>query len=463
MTERVSDEYQLPSDNPVAVAASATSTAAAESVASCVPSVSPSLPMLRVGTASVHVRPMRKFDGARLDIDLSLTSSTERQDGTKVSNSLHPSLTSPATLLTSSISALAAALKEDGYVYIENAIPRRSVLKARQTIVEHLRKRGLVKPRPEPHRNMDANHSPTHQDERKQLSADTNDDDADGYNTDDPLLDSTALDPDVSPNLLNHPELAYEEPVRSVLEHPRLVKIIGAILSEVHPEVASSHCPDTDTDTDSREGEHDTHSQQSEQKEESSSSPSPNHIAQPCVWTSVYKWMRGVGRGQCTSFHLDSVYMRSTHSSKQDAGTDPEVPAAAAAAMAAPLYSLWLPFGDLSSDEGNLVVAVASHRSQQFHRLRSVYGCSDVGSRKHGDGTTDGWIRPKEWTDKEIEWVSSPIRAGSVILLSLHVLHASSMNLRDKYRLSCDTRWTITPRPDMPPQATIRFKSLMDT
>jgi ectoine hydroxylase-related dioxygenase (phytanoyl-CoA dioxygenase family) len=169
------------------------------------------------------------------------------------------------------------------------------------------------------------------------------------------------------------------------------------------------------------------------------------------VWTSQFKWLRGVPRGQCTGFHLDRVYMRAS----------------------SPLYSVWMPLGDLQLEHGNLIVAPESHRSDQFARLRSEYGRSDVGAR--GDGARSGWIRVEEYTKQPVRWVSSPMKAGSVVLLDLSVLHCTSINQSDEYRLSCDTRWTITEGSAVdaaaaessssvsnshphPPQATIKFK-----
>ena len=61
--------------------------------------------------------------------------------------------------------------------------------------------------------------------------------------------------------------------------------------------------------------------------------------------------------------------------------------------------------------------------------------------------------------------------AGDVIVLDLSVVHCTSQNLSDEYRLSADTRWTVTQRARSsaeegsdeatadppPPEASIRF------
>jgi ectoine hydroxylase-related dioxygenase (phytanoyl-CoA dioxygenase family) len=97
------------------------------------------------------------------------------------------------------------------------------------------------------------------------------------------------------------------------------------------------------------------------------------------VWTSCFKWLRGVPQDQNTGFHLDRVYMKAD----------------------TPLLSLWLPLGDLSTAQGNLVVAPGSHRTPQFRRLRDEYGRTDVGAA--GNGTTSGWIDVAQYTDQSVE------------------------------------------------------------
>jgi hypothetical protein len=112
----------------------------------------------------------------------------------------------------------------------------------------------------------------------------------------------------------------------------------------------------------------------------SPAAPSTTGIASPLhVWTSCFKWLRGVPQGQNTGFHLDRVYMKAD----------------------TPLLSLWLPLGDLSAVQGNLVVAPGSHRTPQFRRLRDEYGRTDVGAA--GNGTTSGWIDVAHYTDEPVE------------------------------------------------------------
>ena len=52
------------------------------------------------------------------------------------------------------------------------------------------------------------------------------------------------------------------------------------------------------------------------------------------------------------------------------------------------LVTAWLPFGEVRVDDGALMVARCSHRSETFAHLRATYGTSTVG----GDGTRSGWV-----------------------------------------------------------------------
>lgn len=221
-------------------------------------------------------------------------------------------------------------------------------------------------------------------------------------------LPALAVDPDASPQLLRCTELQRDKTVVAALEHSRLVGLIGKLLDPA-PENANA--------TDSTER---------------------------CVWTSEYKWIRAVPRAQCTGLHLDRVYMRSQDDS--------------------PLISMWMPLGDVTADHGAMVVARGSHRSAQFAKLRAEYGESMAGA--NGNGTSSGWIDVKHWTDAphRIDWVySGSLRAGSIILLDLKVLHGTSRNIARnsdelyEYRLSCDTRWSVTSAAQPGPAATIAF------
>jgi len=105
------------------------------------------------------------------------------------------------------------------------------------------------------------------------------------------------------------------------------------------------------------------------------------------------------------------------------------------------LHSMWIPIGDIPIELGTLLVCPGSHVSKQFEKLRKEYGQTEVGK----DGVQSGWYSndpqsmEKEFGD--INWVTTSFRAGDVCVLNLDLLHMSTTNTTNKYRLSCDTRW----------------------
>ncbi|MCY4539685.1 MAG: phytanoyl-CoA dioxygenase family protein [Chloroflexi bacterium] len=134
--------------------------------------------------------------------------------------------------------------------------------------------------------------------------------------------------------------------------------------------------------------------------------------------TFTYKWMRAVGNDQYTGAHYDFVYMgRGSRN----------------------LYTVWIPFGDIPIEQGTLAVCRGSHNLDSFARIRETYGNSDVDR----DGI-EGWFErdPMQIVDKfGGQWLGSDYRAGDVIIFGMHTMHASTTNLSNKYRLSCDVRY----------------------
>lgn len=341
------------------------------------------------------------------------------------------SASSPFT--AADIATWRAALSADGYLHLRDLLPRATVIAARHRVTDELERRGLIHPQPRP-------------------LADGMPSGSEAYHS------ALAVDPSASPNLLSDVSLHRDPVIVSVLEHARLVDLFELLLVS---------CSPTDAPT------------------------SPSSAQSIQVWTSEFKWLRAVPRGQCTGFHLDKVYMKGMRktariaprtndrdhcpSESLDAPLDAPLschslhPSPPPSSGSTPLYSLWLPLGDVTSSDGTLVVSPGSHRNDQFASLRAEYGESSVGAA--GNGTTSGWIDVAAHTTTSVEWHSSPCYAGSVVILDLSVLHGTTINRSDSYRLSCDTRWTCTthtrsdealsPLASTPtPRASIRFKPL---
>ncbi len=134
--------------------------------------------------------------------------------------------------------------------------------------------------------------------------------------------------------------------------------------------------------------------------------------------TFDFKWLRLVGKGQATGAHIDVVYMGRGTSN---------------------LYTCWTPLGDIPLEMGPLAVCVGSHREPGFARMRETYGKMDV-DRDH----VQGWFSedPKEIVDHfGGRWATTSFQAGDLLIFGMFTMHASLVNISDRYRLSCDTRY----------------------
>ena len=140
--------------------------------------------------------------------------------------------------------------------------------------------------------------------------------------------------------------------------------------------------------------------------------------------TFKYKWLRAVGNEQYTGAHYDFVYMG------RGSGQ---------------LHTVWIPYGDTTVDHGTLAVCRGSHNLPSFARIRDTYGRMDVDR----DGI-DGWFTkdPMEIVENfGGEWQTSEFFMGDVILFGMHTMHASTTNLTNRFRLSCDVRFQPASEP----------------
>ena len=140
--------------------------------------------------------------------------------------------------------------------------------------------------------------------------------------------------------------------------------------------------------------------------------------------TYHYKWLRGVGNEEYTGAHFDYVYM--------GRGSDN-------------LHTTWIPFGDIPVHQGTLAMCVGSHRMDSFARIRETYGRMDVDR-----DLIEGWFTkdPMEIVEKfGGQWLTSEFYAGDVILFGMHTMHASTTNLTNRFRLSCDIRFQPVSEP----------------
>jgi len=143
------------------------------------------------------------------------------------------------------------------------------------------------------------------------------------------------------------------------------------------------------------------------------------------VRTFDYKWLRAVGTEEYTGCHVDSVYMgRGTKN----------------------LVTCWIPFMDIPVEKGVLAVCKGSNCLPSFQKVRDTYGNMDVDKDNVG-GT--GWFTndPNEILKYGGQWQTGDVRAGDVIVFTMHTFHASTVNTTNHIRISCDVRYQLESEP----------------
>lgn len=138
--------------------------------------------------------------------------------------------------------------------------------------------------------------------------------------------------------------------------------------------------------------------------------------------TLDYKWPRAVGSGDNTGAHYDIVYMG--RGTKQ-------------------LYTMWTPLGHIPYELGTLAMCLGS---QNFERVKRTYGELDVDR----DNVATGWFSndPIEIVDNfGGVWATTEFAPGDVMIFGMFMLHASTNNSTNRFRLSSDTRYQLASEP----------------
>ena len=137
-----------------------------------------------------------------------------------------------------------------------------------------------------------------------------------------------------------------------------------------------------------------------------------------------YKWLRAIGNEAYTGAHMDIVYMGRGSSR---------------------VHTCWIPFGDFGVERGTLAVCRGSQRLEGFARIRETYGRLDVDRDRAG-----GWFSQEPLEISETfggRWLTSGFRMGDVVIFGMQLMHASTTNLGDRFRLSCDVRFQPAADP----------------
>ena len=167
-----------------------------------------------------------------------------------------------------------------------------------------------------------------------------------------------------------------------------------------------------------------------------------------------YTWFRckRPGLGNPTTPHCDIVYM--------GRGTKD-------------LYTSWTPFGDVSLDQGGLMLLEGSHKNEE---LKASYGSTDVDIYCSNEGDQDAIVRRAQDEGRELtseernaiewnstgaysgdalavrkglggRWLTSEYQMGDLLLFSMYTIHASSDNRSKIVRISSDSRYQLASEP----------------
>jgi len=166
-----------------------------------------------------------------------------------------------------------------------------------------------------------------------------------------------------------------------------------------------------------------------------------NYFGKPAK-TMLYKWLRGVQQNGYTGIHHDRVYLGG--GSQQ-------------------LHTVWIPLGDIPKEQGTLLVCKDSHKHPGFTAFREKYCYGYQKLRNNGWFSDDPAELEKEFQGEgSLEWLSTDFCAGDVCILGLDMLHMSTTNTTQRYRLSCDTRWQPKGEKIEPMLKTLRHSAFTE-
>ena len=124
--------------------------------------------------------------------------------------------------------------------------------------------------------------------------------------------------------------------------------------------------------------------------------------------TFATKWLRVHGTQESTDMHSDYFFFNGNAQS---------------------MLTCWIALGDYTVEDGTLVVCERSHTLSGF--------CMD----KFYESKQE---LPEAFCETEPSqhmWRTTDFEAGDAVIFDIRLVHASSTNLSDKFRISIDTRW----------------------
>ncbi len=130
-----------------------------------------------------------------------------------------------------------------------------------------------------------------------------------------------------------------------------------------------------------------------------------------------YKWLRAVGKGLHTGWHVDRTYLEEAFGGEMR------------------LMSCWIPLGTIGPQNGGLVLCEGSEDVRKVCTFRKL----------GRDGTRSGWAELTREQLSQCTLYSAIYQPGDVVLFDSDVVHCTAVNLMHNLRLSCDVRFLIGP------------------
>ena len=109
------------------------------------------------------------------------------------------------------------------------------------------------------------------------------------------------------------------------------------------------------------------------------------------------------------------------------------------------LLSCWMPWGDVTADQGPLAICSGSHNLAGFARLRDTYGRHDPDRDyiKGADNAAGHFSFDLHEVTEPFggRWLTANFRAGDVLIFPPFTMHCALENTTDRFRISSDTRF----------------------
>lgn len=162
----------------------------------------------------------------------------------------------------------------------------------------------------------------------------------------------------------------------------------------------------------------------------------------------TFTWLRAIGPGLATPPHCDVVYM--------GRGTQQ-------------LYTSWTPLGDVTYEQGGLMMLENSHKVEKLNHYRSKdvdAVCSNRSDPRHNHTHEGGWLQEPPRMGAQMRnggwltrtpatlrerlggrWLTSEFQMGDLLAFSVATVHGSLDNQSDRVRLSSDSRYQRASEP----------------